>query len=236
LRPLSPNELAHLAEAASVPIRLVTLAPEIEGSLELIEAARAIGALCAISHTEATYEQTKKAIDAGCTEATHIFNTFAFAPNARTPTALHACLLDDRVRAHLIPDMLHVHPAFVRLLLRVKGWEKTVLITDALREAATEDAPEIVRADDGRIIGSTLTTSRAVACIVRGAGVPLEAAVRMASYVPAKALGLKKGIIKPGWDADIVVLDRDISVKMVVVGGVVVFADGVSVKGVPSEV
>ena len=236
LRPLSPNELSRLVKAACVPIRLVTLAPEIEGSLELIKAARAIGALCAISHTEATYQQTKKAIDAGCTDATHIFNTFAFAPNARTPTALQACLLDNRVRAHLIPDMLHVHPAFVQLLLKVKGWEKTALITDALREAATENAPEIVRAEDGRILGSTLTTSRAVACMVKGAGVSLETAVRMASFVPAKALGLKKGIIKPGWDADIVVLDRDFSVKMVVVGGVVVSARGVFVGGVPSEV
>lgn len=236
LRPLSPNELARLAEAANVPIRLITLAPEVEGSLELIKAARAIGALCAISHTEATYEQTMEAIDAGCSDATHIFNTFAFASNARSPTALHACLLDDRVRAHLIADMLHVHPAFVRLLLRVKGWEKTVLITDALREAATEDAPKIVRANNGRILGSTLTTSRAVACMVKHAGVPLEAAVRMASYVPAKALELKKGIIKPGWDADIVVLDKNISVKMVVVEGVVVFADGILVKSVPAEV
>ncbi|RKY13478.1 MAG: hypothetical protein DRP82_05360 [Planctomycetota bacterium] len=86
------------------------------------------------------------------------------------------------------------------------------------------------------MLGSTLTTSRAVACMVKHAGVPLDAAVRMASYVPAKALELKKGIIKPGWDADIVVLDRNISVKMVVVEGVVVFADGILVKSVPAEV
>lgn len=236
LYPLTKNMLSRLTDVSGVPVRLVTLAPEVEGTLELVSAARRLGILCAISHTEATFDQTKAAINAGCTDATHIFNTFAFPPNGRSPGALEACMVDDRIRAHIISDMIHIHPVFIRIILRLKGSEKTVLITDARKEAATPDAPPVVRSSEGRILGSTLTMGKAVEKMVKVMGVPLEDAVKMASTVPAAAMGLKKGVIKPGWDADIVVLDEDLSVVLVVVSGVVVHSRGVDVKGVASEV
>jgi len=236
LRPLESAELERLREASRVPLRLVTLAPEVRGALDLIRLCRRSGVSVALGHTTADYETTLAAIEAGATAATHVFNTFQFARNARDPRALEALLLDERVVPHLIADLAHVREPFIRLLLRLKGPERIALITDALAEAGTPEAPPVKLAADGRILGSTMLMIDAVRNLTRRMGLPLEDAVTMASRVPAAEMGLNKGRIAPGADADVTLLDADLRVRATIVEGTVAFCDGLDVpRGAPVE-
>jgi N-acetylglucosamine-6-phosphate deacetylase len=216
LRPPDPEELARLLDAG--PISVVSLAPELPGSLELIAQATAAGAIAALAHTDATYEQAIAAIDAGARHAVHTFN--GMRPlHHREPGVIGAILDRPEVTAEVIPDGHHVHPAMLRLLGSAKPGA-TVLVTDAIEAAGLPDGeyelgrePVIVRdrvarTAGGILAGSTLTTDAAVRN-AHDAGLPLGDVLAMASTIPARLLGLRKGRIAPGYDADLVVLDRD---------------------------
>jgi N-acetylglucosamine-6-phosphate deacetylase len=227
LREPDPLELDALLAAGRV--RLVSLAPELPGALALIERIVAAGALAALAHTDATYEQAVAGIEAGARHAVHVFN--AMRPlHHRAPGVIGAVLDRGDVTCEVIADGHHVHPAVVRLLARAKGPDATVLVTDAIEAAGLPDGPyrlgdAPVEVRDGRALtpsghlaGSTLTLDAAVrnACAW---DIPLEDALRMASTTPAAVLGLRKGRIAPGYDADLAVLDATLHPVATMVGG-----------------
>ena len=219
--------------AAAGPLRSMTLAPELPGALDVVGALRRAGALASLGHTDATYEQAAAAVAAGARAATHAFN--AMRPlHHREPGMVGAALALDDLTCEVICDGVHVHPAAVRLLHRAKGATRAVLITDAIAAAGKADGeyrlgsrPVTVR--DGRatlpgtdtLAGSVLTMDRAVRTAVQRCGVPLEDAARMAATTPAELLGLddRIGVLAPGRDADVAILDGDLELAGVVVRG-----------------
>lgn len=216
-------------------VRLITVAPEIEGVSELIRTGVRSGIEFAAGHSDATYEQMLFAADLGLRQATHTFNGMAGLKH-RAPGLLGAILTDDRIRAQIIADGIHVHPAAIKLLVKAKGVDRTILVTDAICAGGMPDgdysfagqgvhvSSGIARTSSGSLAGSTLTMDQALRNIIGFTGLTLMQALPMATSTPALALGLhnRKGCIAPGLDADIVVLDAEHRVRLTVVEGSVV--------------
>jgi len=220
LRAPSAAEYRELYDAAQGHIVQMTLAPELPGADELIDAVVASGAVAAMGHTDATYEQAMAAIDRGVTHVTHCFN--AMRPfGHRDPGVLGAVMTSDAVTAELIGDGAHVDYAAARVLLRAKGTDRVALITDGMPLAGTVDGDgewegqairveggKAVRVADGTIIGGVITLDQTVRNAVANMDVPLNVAWSMASTIPARAMrreGL--GELKTGCKADFVLLD-----------------------------
>lgn len=217
---------------AGAPVRILTLAPEIPGALDLVDAARRMQIVASMGHTDATYDQAKLAIHRGASHAAHVYN--AMRPfSHRDSGVIGAVLTAPEVTAELIADGVHVDAAAMRLLLAAKGVERTILVSDGTAAAGMPDgryrlgtlevsvAGGVCRNSEGRLAGSTLTLDRAVRTIA-GLGIPLNDAVRMATLNPARLLSeeRRKGVIAPGADADIVLLDENLAVRRVVCRGV----------------
>ncbi len=216
-------------------VRMVTLAPELAGATEAIRLLHEGGVLASAGHTDASYEEVVRAIDAGLASGTHLYN--AMSPLAhRAPGTVGALLDDERVRAGIVADGIHVHEAALRIAHHQKGAGGLFLVTDAM-EAAGMEAGEYelsgrrvrledgaVRLEDGTLAGSALTMDRAVRNAQEFMRCGLEEAVRMATRTPAQALGLEnKGRIAPGADADLVVLDAEGEVLQTIVAGRTVY-------------
>jgi N-acetylglucosamine-6-phosphate deacetylase len=214
----------------------MTIAPELEQAIALIREASGLGIQISIGHTDATEEVARAAVEAGAAQATHVFN--AMRPmHQREPGILGFVLTDGRVFAEVIADGVHVHPTMLRLLLRLKGVDRTILITDGL---SAVDMPEgryplgdktvvvergACRDADGVLAGSILTLDVAVRNLVNWLDVPLHEALTAASATPARSMGLdRKGIIAAGADADLVFLDQHLRVVKTMVGGRVVYS------------
>jgi N-acetylglucosamine-6-phosphate deacetylase len=198
-------------QAAGGNIRLVTIAPEVPGALDLIRHCTAQGIRVSIGHTDASSEEAHAAIEAGAQSATHTFN--AMRPlNHREPGVLGTVLDSDQLYAELICDGIHVAPELVRLWLKAKGPQRAILITDSMAAAGMPDGEYTlgtfaVRVADGRafaaddltkgkhtLAGSVLTLDRAVANLQRFAGASLEVAVGLASHNPAFFMGMERAI------------------------------------------
>ncbi len=235
LRDPDPAELRRVFDAAQGTIKMVTLAPERTGALDAIRTVVGAGAAAAVGHTEATYEQTRAAIDAGATVATHLFN--AMRPiHHREPGPVIALLEDPRVSVEVIADGVHVDAALYRHVTRSAGDDRVSLVTDAMAAAgmadgayrigplAVEVAGAVARlAGTDTIAGSTATMDQLFRFAVTGSGLPrdaaLLAAVRQSSINPARALGLPSPELTVGSRADLVVLDGDLMVSDVLFGG-----------------
>jgi N-acetylglucosamine-6-phosphate deacetylase len=212
-------------------IRILTVAPEIPGALDLIRAAVANGIVAAIGHTDADYDQTRAAIQAGARHAVHFYN--AMRPfSHRDPGVIGAILTEPDVTAEIIADGIHVAGPAIQVLLGTKGFDTVLLASDATAATGMRDGnfrlgnievtvkDGVCRNSEGKLAGSTLTLDRALRYIV-ALGVPLIDALRMATILPARRLGLagKKGIIAIGADADLVVLTPDLRVAGVMTRG-----------------
>jgi N-acetylglucosamine-6-phosphate deacetylase len=235
LRDPDPGELDAVLHASGETIRMVTLAPERRGGIAAIERIVAAGAVAAVGHTEATYEQTRVAIAAGATVGTHLFN--AMRPiHHREPGPVIALLEDPGVTVELIADGVHVDAALYRHVSRTAGPDRLSLITDAMAAAGVSDGRyQIGRMDvevaDGvanlagtaTIAGSTATMDRVFRFAVDRSGLPrdeaLLVAVRQSSVNPARALGLPSPELGVGARADLVALDDDLAVVDVLHGG-----------------
>ena len=211
-------------------VRVITLAPELDGAPEVIGKLAARGVTVSLGHSAASLEQVTSAVSAGARLVTHLFN--GMPPlHHRTPGVVGAALSDDRVAVSLIADLVHVHPAALRLAFRAKGPERVVLVTDAvaweagdLRELGVRFDGDAPRLPDGTLAGSALTMDRAVANVVRHAGVPVEDALRAASATPASVVGADdRGRIAVGCRADFVALDDDLRLVATWIGGEQVF-------------
>ncbi|MCU1445320.1 N-acetylglucosamine-6-phosphate deacetylase [Cryobacterium sp.] len=223
LRLPDPASVDRLMRAGAGAVRMVTIAPELEGGLAAVARIVEHGAVAAIGHTDADYDLTRAAIAAGANAGTHVFN--AMRPlHHREPGAALALLEDPTVFAEVVADGIHLHPGIVRLISQSPA--RPVLVTDAMAAAGAADgayklgsldvrvADGAARLVDGTIAGSVLTLSHAVRYAVLTAGVPLALAVRAASQNPADLLDLAdRGRISPGLRADLVVLDADLSVQ-----------------------
>ena len=235
LRDPDPVEIEALLRAGRGAVRMVTLAPELPGALEAIRRIVGAGAVAAIGHTDATYDQTRAAIDAGATVATHVFN--AMRPvHHREPGPVVAALEDPRVTVELIHDGVHLHPALHRLVTADVGVDRVALVTDAMAAAGMSDgayrlgslavdvAGGVARvAGTDTIAGSTATTARMLQLAVSHAAGDREEAlltvVRQMCLNPLRALGLPSPGLAPGAPADLVVLSADLEVQGVMRSG-----------------
>ncbi|MCD6552977.1 MAG: N-acetylglucosamine-6-phosphate deacetylase [Anaerolineae bacterium] len=226
------DALQRLLATGEGLIRMMSLAPELPGALAAIETLTQHGIVASVGHTDATYAQAQAAFAAGARHVTHLFN--AMSPlHHREPGVVGAALTTDGVMVQLIADGLHLHPATLAVVVRCKGVDEVLLITDAIAGAGLPDGEYTMgrqrvivrngeaRTPAGNLAGSTLTLERAVANMVRLVGVPLSSSLQMASLNPARVLGLaqRKGRLAPGYDADLVCLDDDFNVRLTVVGG-----------------
>ncbi len=224
--------LRSYQEQAEGGIRYLTISPEVEGTVDMIPAARELGIVTAIGHSGADYDTAMSAIAAGAHAATHTFNAMLLLHQHR-PAILGAVLESD-VYCEAICDGRHLHPGIVRLLLKVKGLDRVVAITDSIMAAGLPDGKyhlgvnEVVVEDgdaklasDGTRAGSTLTQDTALLNLLAFTGRRIEEVLPLLTENPAKLAGVfdRKGSIADGKDADIVVLDGENHVEQVFVKG-----------------
>ncbi|MDE6952948.1 MAG: N-acetylglucosamine-6-phosphate deacetylase [Erysipelotrichales bacterium] len=228
--PTVDNYLSFVKEHQNV-VRKISIAPELEHSLELIEYLKDKNTVVSLGHTNATYEEAQKAIDAGATSGTHTYN--AMTPlTHRAPGVVGAVMTNNSVYAELILDGVHVHYAAARALLGTKGKDKVILITDSLEAAGLEDGKYLLGNQDvyvkngearllsGALAGSIVSMNVAVKNAYHHLGITLNEAVNLASYNPAKSINEDLlGEIKVGNFADIIFFDEDIDVKNVMIKG-----------------
>ena len=232
LRPADRASVQRLLTAGRGAIRMVTIAPEIDGGIDAIHQILDAGAVAAIGHTDATYDQTRQALDAGARVGTHLFNAMR-AVHHREPGPVIALLEDPRACIELVADGVHLHPAALRHAARAAGPDRTILVTDAMAAAGAPDGAYRLGSLDvqvtagvarlargGAIAGSTLTMDAAFRHAVHTAGMTVPDAVRAAATVPAATLGLPQvGSLRAGNRADLVVLDATLAVTRVMRAG-----------------
>lgn len=236
-KPPSVSELSEFQKASLGLLRQITVAPELPGAYEFIREAVARGIVVSLGHSEATYEEAVRAVLAGASKANHIFNQMR-AFHHREPGLAMSLLSQENVYIEMISDFIHLHPATMRLVVRMAGASRVVLITDAVAATGLPDGEYslgglkiIVKngvshlADTGALAGSTLTLDVAVANMLR-LGVSLQDALRMASTNPAQSIGLGReyGTVALGYNADLVLLDDKLRVEKTFVGGVEVYS------------
>ena len=227
------NELFEdFYQAAGGTLRILTLAPEVDGAEAMMPHVLERGVLVGMGHTDATFEQAERAVELGVRHVVHMFN--AMRPFAhRDPGVIAATLLDDRLSAELIADGVHVSEPAIRLLLHAKGPGGVLLVTDGMAAVGMPEGTyrlgecEITvrgleaRSRDGVLAGSVLTLDGAVRNMVRFTGLPLREVVKMATLNQARLLGLtRKGRIAAGADADLVLLTGSLEVAAVCARGV----------------
>jgi N-acetylglucosamine-6-phosphate deacetylase len=225
MRKPSTDELRRMVDASDGTIRKMTIAPELEGALDVIRKMVGLGIVPCAGHSTASYKRVSEAVEAGLSCTTHTFNGM-IPLHHRRPGLLGAILTLDEIHAELIADGEHVSGTAMKILLRCKGTEGVHLITDNTPWAGLPDGEysdgkrTVVKKDQkayvvgGTLVGSVASMNHCVANMVRSVGCSLAEAVRMASLTPARVIGVddKKGSVEPGKDADLVVIDDDVNI------------------------
>jgi N-acetylglucosamine-6-phosphate deacetylase len=232
LAPVDSAILGRIRELCGEHLRMMTIAPELPGALELIPALMAEGVVCSFGHSQADYQQTVAGIESGIRHVTHLYN--AMMPmHHRNPGPIPALLESDAVSVQIIADGVHIHPAMLRLAIQRLGGNRLVLITDGMQAMGLPDGRYryndleyesrngTARYLDGTLIGTSLGLSQLAARCVANDVCTLREAIRGASYNPACVLGLQesKGSLEQGKDADLVVLSSDLSVHLTLRSG-----------------
>lgn len=225
-----PNEYIPIVERWNC-IKRWDAAPELPGAMQFGKYISAKGILAAVAHTQAEFEDIRTAYEAGYTHATHFYNAMPGFHKRREykyeGTVESIYLLDD-MTVEVVADGIHVPPTILRLVYKIKGVERTCLITDALACAASDSHeafdPRVIiedgvckLADRSALAGSIATMDRLIRTMVQKADIPLADAVRMASETPARVMGVydRKGSLQKGKDADIMVMDDDLKIRAV---------------------
>lgn len=231
------SEVQEVLKASEGNVRLVTLAPELDGALDFIRYLTSQGVIASIGHSNADYDQVLQAADAGLSRATHLFNAMT-GLHHRDPGAVGAALQRDEIYVELILDGHHVHPAAALIAIKAKGINKVALVTDATQAAGLSDGTYIrpggrkvivrdntVHLESGGLAGSVLTMDQAVRNSVNMLALPLNETFALASRVPAESLGFggSKGSLRAGMDADLVILSNVLQVLLTMVCGKVEF-------------
>jgi N-acetylglucosamine-6-phosphate deacetylase len=234
--PPDPGLLEQLIRSSNHSVRLLTVAPEIDGSDKLLVIAEHFGVTVAMGHSNASLEEAGEAADRGICYAVHTFNAMREFSH-RDPGIAGLVLADDRIFAEIISDGIHVNPAVIRTFARAKGKSRVLLVTDAIsatdmpdgRYRLGEDTVEVIggvcRDGEGRLAGSTLTQEIALKNFAGWTNWSFEDALLGLTLNPASALKMeKKGLLEPGSDADIAILNHDFRVVMTFVRGRKVFS------------
>lgn len=206
--------------------KMITVAPEVDGAIDFI---KECGLVVALGHTDCDYDTARAAFDAGARSLTHTFNVMP-PIHHRAPGPIPAGADDGRVFAQLICDGKHIHPAVVRLLVKLYGTDRVVLISDSVEATGLPDGSYTLGGQDiivkdrtartlgGNLAGSTSTLFECVKCAI-GFGIPKADAVKMASETPAEMMGLNKGKIEVGYDADFIIVDEDFNLIRAIARG-----------------
>lgn len=235
MQPPSISLLEHWHELSGGLIKIVTVAPELENGLAFVKKLRQLNVVASMGHTDATMDEVQTAVEAGVTQATHLFNQMR-PFHHREPGVVGAALQDDDVFVELIVDFIHCHPKAVNLVYKVKGAKQIILITDAMRAKGlpygeydlggqiayvTKDG---ARLEDGALAGSVLTMEQAVKNMKAVTSCRLEDIVAMSSSNAAQQLQVtKKGRIAVGYEADLVLVDSELTVHKTIRQGQVVY-------------
>jgi N-acetylglucosamine-6-phosphate deacetylase len=232
----SGAEILAEIEAARPDVGIITVAPELDGVIDLIRTLSQRGHHVSLGHSGATYEQALQGIDAGARHATHLFNRMTPIGH-RSPGVAGAVLEHGDVIAEVICDGVHVHPSMVRVALAAKSPSGIMAITDgtsgsglprgskAALGGRTLTVGEAAYLDDGTLAGSVLTMDRAFALLVTRMGLSLVDAATVCATTPARALGLRGfGVIAPGATGDLTVLSRDMTVAQTWIAGELAFS------------
>jgi len=237
----STEALAEILEVTEGNLRMMTIAPELPGNLDIIKKLTEKDIVASFAHSEAGYNETLEGFKAGIKHVTHIFN--AMMPlNHRNPGPITAIFENNYITAQIISDGHHLHPAVIKLIYKNIGPERCVCITDGVQGMGLPEGRYIyngkeyeskdgaARYLDGTLIGSTTSLAEIAVKFINFTGCKFAEAVNSVSLNPAKVLGIdnKKGRIKTGWDADIVLMDNDYKVKTTLVNGNVYYDSGVN--------
>ncbi len=233
LQPPSQELFNQMWDAAGGRIRMLTIAPELDGALDLIGDASRRGVCVSLGHSNATLPQALDGIQAGARHATHCFNAMRRLDH-RDPGLLGAVLTDGAVTADIVADGLHVDPVVIDLFLRAKGVGGAVLITDGISATGMPDGTYRLGSFEvqlrgqhcesyGKLAGSVLTLDRAIRNTMQFAHLSFQDSLRLATLNPARVLGLahRKGVLAAGADADIAVFSPAGEVRQAIVGGAV---------------
>ncbi|MBN2327606.1 MAG: N-acetylglucosamine-6-phosphate deacetylase [Candidatus Omnitrophica bacterium] len=249
--PATVENYHKIIDAGGSWVRVMTIAPEIPGAMDVLRVAalgkrkvtapnngRIYPIYLSIGHSKAPYEELAEAIDNGMEGVTHIFNAMP-SIHHRKPGVLTGTLLRDELFVEVIADALHVHPAVLKLLMKVKTHDKILLVTDAIRAAGQPEGKYLfssheIEVRQGRayisncpetLAGSTLNMGKAVRTMVKLGGASLEQAAQMASLNAARVLQWKyrRGILAVGKDADLAIMDPDLHVNMTIKRGHIVW-------------
>lgn len=230
--PSSPAALEEILGVTGDSLKMMTIAPELPGNLEIIRTLTLRGVVASFGHSDASYDEAKRGFDAGISHVTHIFN--AMPPlHHRTPGPLAAIVQEEGVTLQVISDGHHLHPGVVDLIYRLAGPRRCVCITDGISAMGLPDGRYVyngreyesrdgaARYTDGTLIGSAMNLWGVALKFREFTGCPLEHAIDSISANAARALGIesRKGSFAPGKDADIVLLDDDLSVNATIVRG-----------------
>lgn len=227
-------------------IRLLALAPEYSENLWLIDECVRRGVTVSIAHTAAAYDDVLVAAELGVRQATHTFNAM-IGLSHREPGTVGAVLALPQVRCELIADGIHVHPAVMKLLVDIKGPDRAILVTDAIRATGMPEGEYQIddrivtvrhgsaRLSDGTLAGSILTMDQALRNMAQATARPLRELWPMTSLNAARAVGVAatQGSLEVGKDADLVLLDADLRVRLTVAAGTIVYTNRLEVPGVP---
>jgi N-acetylglucosamine-6-phosphate deacetylase len=236
----TPNEVEteHLLAMSKGFLRLVTLAPELPGADEMIRRLNAANVTVSMGHTDINFAQAQEAIQKGITHMTHCFN--AMRPLLhREPGPVPAVMQASQVLGEVIADGVHVHPAVVEALVKMLGAERTIVVTDAQAGAGLPDgsvfefagqyacvADGAARLADGSLTGSVLTMEQGLRNVIKMAGVSLQEGVGMLTYNPARSARVeqKKALLRPGYDADLLILNADLQLQATICRGALAYA------------
>jgi N-acetylglucosamine-6-phosphate deacetylase len=236
---LAPPATAILKEIHSLldgGLKMMTMAPELPGSTDIIKALADHGTVPSFGHSKATYDEAVRGFDAGITHVTHLFNAMPSLLH-RAPGPLAAIFERPDVSCQVITDGVHIHPSVVRLAFNALGPERFVTITDGMQAMGLPDGRYIyngleyeskagaARYNDGTLIGTAVGLSQLLARLVQFTHCPIPVAIKTVTENAAKVLGLAKtkGSLAPGKDADLVILDDDLSVHTTLVAGRIVY-------------
>lgn len=226
------EEIKRIIDISEGHLKMVSIAPETPGALDIISYLKSEGITVALAHSNANFEEAQTGINYGATVATHMYNGMREFGH-REPGIIGATLLDERVYCEIIYDRIHLHDAALEIALKMKGVDKIVLISDSMMAAGLSDGDyelggqkvivknSIARLETGNLAGSTLNLRDAVYNIIHYLNIPIEDAIRMASLSPARAIGIDKykGSIEVGKDADVILIDKDINILGTMVMG-----------------
>jgi N-acetylglucosamine-6-phosphate deacetylase len=241
---IQPNCLAESTAATldrvcaktGAGLTMMTIAPELPGSLDLIGRLVSDGVIASLGHTAATYDEALRGFDAGINHVTHLFNAMP-GMHHRAPGPLAAIFERPEITVQVILDGVHLHPSIIRLAYAGLGPDRFVTITDGMQAMGLPDGRYIyngmeyeakegtARYHDGTLIGTALGLNQMAARLMQFTGCSLATAIQTVTENPARVLGLaeKKGAIRTGYDADLALLDEDLSVHTTIVAGKVVY-------------